>query len=215
MLTVNDAAYVNDAIMLCASVPCVLYGTSSPSSPAFFADLSLTFFYTPWSPLLLLPSFILQIISCAVITFPLLTVALPLATLCVCVCVCLWWPMAGHWPLPLLGKLCLCPWGLQICDTPEPQLQLWAQAGAKSLLLTFLSWTISDQLVWVISYLSSQGLYLHLLLYASQSASLPLTPSHPRLHLVFHHRLTNHVHCEISSLPGARLISYQSCTHCR
>lgn len=87
MLTVNDAAYVNDAIMLCASVPCVLYGTSSPSSPAFFADLSLTFFYTPWSPLLLLPSFILQIISCAVITFPLLTVALPLATLCVCVCV--------------------------------------------------------------------------------------------------------------------------------
>lgn len=60
------------------------------------------------------------------------------STLCVCVsvfCVCLRWLLAGHWPLPLLGKLCLCPWGLQICATPEPQLQLWAQAGAKSLLV--------------------------------------------------------------------------------
>lgn len=82
-------------------------------------------------------------VSRVVITFPsLLTVAhLPLATLCVCVfvfaclcvCVCPWWLMAGHWPLPLLGKFCLCARGFQICAPPEPQLQLWSQAGAKSL----------------------------------------------------------------------------------
>lgn len=69
-----------------------------------------------------------------IISLPLLTVSLPLATLCVFVCVFLRVLMAGHWPLPLLGKLCLCPWGLQICATPEPQLQLRAQAGAKSFL---------------------------------------------------------------------------------
>lgn len=68
-------------------------------------------------------------------------------TVCLCVCVCLWWLMAGHWPLPLLGKLCLCPRGLQICATPEPQLQLWAQAGAKSLLL-LLTLTTSPPPSW-------------------------------------------------------------------
>lgn len=127
--------------MFCA-VHCVEYGASSPSFvfPSFtlFADQA-SLFYTPYPSLLYPPRFILWIISCVVITLPLLTVPLPLATLCVYMfCVCLWWLMAGHWPLPLLGKLCLCPRGLQICATPEPQLQLWAQAGAKSLLLLLL-----------------------------------------------------------------------------
>lgn len=193
--------------MLCASVPCVSYGTYSPSvvlpSPAFFTDSS-SLFYTPRPLLLFLPSFILQIISCVVIAFPLLTVSLPLATLCVCVCVlsvCLWWLMAGHWPLPLLGKLCLCPWGLQICATPEPKLQLWAQAGAKSLLLLLLiftsssppPWTISDKLWLDISYRNSQGLYLCLPL-------IPLAMSY--LSNLFIHNCTLSVtsssHCRIT-----------------
>lgn len=42
-------------------------------------------FCTPRPSLSFLPKVILQIISCVVIAFPLLTVPLPLATLCVCV----------------------------------------------------------------------------------------------------------------------------------
>lgn len=88
--TVNDAAYVNDAIMLCGPVPCVSFGISSPSfvfpSPASFADSSFIYLH---SFTLTFASFqlFLQIISCLVITFPLLIVPLPFATLRVCVCV--------------------------------------------------------------------------------------------------------------------------------
>lgn len=146
--------------MLCASIPCFIqyFQCFVLPSPAFF-------FLTSSCPLFLfLPDFLLQIILYG--NYPPLTHC-ALASLphyvCVCVfCVCVRWLMAGHWPLPLLGKLCLCPWGLKICATPEPQLQLWAQAGAKSfhLLLTFTSSTTSDQLSGAISHLHSHGLYL-------------------------------------------------------
>lgn len=87
--------------------------------------------------------------------------------------------MAGHWPLPLLGKLCLCPWGLQICATPEPQLQLWAQAGAKSLHL-ILTFTTSTSILHCLSSILAGHFLppLHLCLSGSLSACLspPVTP---------------------------------------
>lgn len=60
--SVNDAAYVNDAIMLCASVPCVKYGLQPVlcfplfsllcrSSFTFLHSLSLTFVSSPFYPL--------------------------------------------------------------------------------------------------------------------------------------------------------------------
>ncbi len=67
----------------------------SPLQRSLLIQASLC--YTPPPVLLFIPKFIPQIISYVVITFPLLTVPLPLATLCVFVCgLCVWWLMAGH-----------------------------------------------------------------------------------------------------------------------
>jgi len=142
--------------------PSVPFWFSPDSSFTCIHSSSLTFVSSQLYPLKL---------SCVVIASSLYSLCPRLLPHCVCVCVCLcvrlWWLTAGHWPLPLLGKLCLCPRGLQICATPKPQLQLSAQAGAKSLLLILLliltfttspppSWTVSDQLSWVFSSLSPQ-----------------------------------------------------------
>lgn len=190
LLAVKDAVYDNNAIMLCAFFPLCFIHYLQPYPPSLLIQASV--FYCPRPLLLFLPNFIPQIISCVVITFPFTHCAL---ASCHCVFVyvfCLWWLTAGYWPLPLLGKLCLCPRGFQICATPEPQLQLWSQAGAKSLPpsppppSSPRPSRTTDPLSWVIYYLNSQGLYLNRLLSPFHASHVPaVTPFYLQLPLVW------------------------------
>lgn len=171
--------------MLCASVPCVSYGTSSPSfvlpSPALFAESSFTFLHS--LSLTFVYSQIYQIISCVVITFPLLTVPLPLATLCVFVCV-----------------LCVSGGLWQGIDRSHSWVNsAYAPGGSRSVLRRNPNSSCELKQVPNSSsspspphhlhlepYLKSQWFCLYPLLSASHSAShvLPVAPFHPQLHLV-------------------------------